>query len=54
MRLQGLRRKYQALLGDRFDLREHYLHVSKDGQRPFGVPAAELDRWAAAPATPVS
>lgn len=50
LRLQGLRRKYQAMLGERFDVREYHWQVLKDGQLPFDVLEAKLDRWAAAQA----
>ena len=47
LRLQGLRRKYQAALGERFDVRDYHWQVLKDGQLPFDVLEAKLDRWAA-------
>jgi uncharacterized protein (DUF885 family) len=50
LRLQGLRRKYQAVLGERFDVRDYHWQVLKDGQLPFDVLEAKLDRWAAAQA----
>ena len=47
IRLQGLRRKYEAQLGRRFDVREFHWQVLKDGSLPLGVLEAKLDRWAA-------
>ena len=47
LKLQGLRRKYEALLGSRFDIRDYHWQVLKDGELPFDVLEAKLDRWAA-------
>jgi uncharacterized protein (DUF885 family) len=47
LRLQAMRRKYAALLGDRFDLREFHWQVLKDGALPLDLLEAKLDRWAA-------
>jgi uncharacterized protein (DUF885 family) len=46
LKLQGLRRKYEALLGSRFDIRDYHWQVLKDGELPFDVLEAKLDRWA--------
>jgi len=48
LKFQALRRKYEALLGPRFDIRDYHWQVLKDGELPFDVLEAKLDRWAAA------
>jgi uncharacterized protein (DUF885 family) len=48
LKLQGLRRKYEAKLGGRFDIRDYHWQVLKDGELPFDVLEAKLDRWAEA------
>lgn len=47
LRLQAMRRKYEAALGERFDVREFHWQVLKDGSLPLDVLEAKLDRWAA-------
>ena len=47
LRLQAMRRKYEAALGERFDVREFHWQVLKDGPLPLDVLGARLDRWAA-------
>jgi uncharacterized protein (DUF885 family) len=48
LKFQGLRRKYEALLGERFDIHDYHWQLLKDGELPFDVLEAKLDRWAAA------
>lgn len=48
LKFQALRRKYETLLGQRFDIRDYHWQVLKDGELPFDVLEAKLDRWAAA------
>ena len=47
LRLQAMRRKYEAALGERFDVREFHWQVLKDGSLPLDVLEARLDQWAA-------
>ena len=47
LRLQAMRRKYAAVLGEHFDLREFHWQVLKEGSLPLDVLEARLDRWAA-------
>ena len=47
LRLQAMRRRIEARLGDRFDVREFHWQVLKDGSLPLDMLEAKLDRWAA-------
>jgi uncharacterized protein (DUF885 family) len=46
--IQGLRRKAQAELGDRFDVRDFHREVLSDGAVPLEVLESKIDRWVAA------
>jgi uncharacterized protein (DUF885 family) len=48
LRIQGLRRKAEAELGDKFDLRDFHREVLCDGAVPMGVLEEKIARWAAA------
>jgi uncharacterized protein (DUF885 family) len=48
LRIQGLRRKAQAELGDKFDVRDFHREVLSDGAVPLEVLEAKIDRWIAA------
>ena len=48
LRIQGLRRKAEAELGDRFDLRDFHREVLCDGAVPMGVLEEKVARWVAA------
>jgi uncharacterized protein (DUF885 family) len=48
LRIQGLRRKAQAELGDKFDVRDFHREVLSDGAVPLEVLEAKIDRWVAA------
>jgi len=48
LRIQGLRRKAQAQLGDKFDVRDFHREVLSDGAVPLEVLEAKIDRWIAA------
>jgi uncharacterized protein (DUF885 family) len=48
LRIQGLRRKAEAGLGDRFDLRDFHREVLCDGSVPMGVLEEKIARWVAA------
>jgi uncharacterized protein (DUF885 family) len=46
--LQGLRKKAEAALGPKFDVREFHREVLSDGAVPLDVLEAKIDRWIAA------
>jgi uncharacterized protein (DUF885 family) len=48
LRIQGLRRKAEAELGDRFDVRDFHREVLSDGAVPLDVLEAKIERWIAA------
>lgn len=48
LRIQAMRRKAEAALGARFDLREFHSQVLRDGALPLDVLEAKIDRWIAA------
>lgn len=48
LRIQGLRRKAEAALGAKFDLRDFHREVLCDGAVPMDVLEAKIDRWIAA------
>jgi len=48
IQLQGLRRKAEAALGAKFDVRDFHREVLSDGGVPLDVLEAKIDRWIAA------
>jgi uncharacterized protein (DUF885 family) len=48
LRIQGLRRKAEKKLGDKFDLRDFHREVLCDGSVPMSVLETKIDRWIAA------
>ena len=46
--IQALRRKAEAALGAKFDLRDFHREVLSDGAVPMDVLEAKIDRWIAA------
>ena len=48
MALQALRRRAEAELGPKFDLRDFHREVLSDGAVPLDVLEAKIDRWIAA------
>ncbi|MET0178947.1 MAG: DUF885 family protein, partial [Novosphingobium sp.] len=46
--IQRLRRKAEAALGPRFDIRAFHEQVLDSGALPLGVLEAKIDRWIAA------
>jgi uncharacterized protein (DUF885 family) len=48
LRIQGLRRKAEAELGPKFDVRDFHREVLSDGAVPLDVLEAKVDRWIAA------
>ena len=47
LKIQELKKKAQAQLGDRFDPREFHAEILKDGSLPLSVLEAKIDRWLA-------
>ncbi len=47
LKIQELRKKAMAALGEKFDPREFHAEVLKDGAVPLGVLEAKIDRWIA-------
>ncbi|MGH8175556.1 MAG: DUF885 domain-containing protein [Steroidobacter sp.] len=45
LRIRELRRKAEAALGSRFDIREFHSQVLRDGALPLSVLEAKIDRW---------
>ena len=48
IRIQEIRRKAEAALGARFDIRAFHSEVLRGGSLPLGVLEAKIDRWIAA------
>ncbi len=48
LRIQAMRRRAEAALGSRFDLREFHAQVLTEGALPLDVLDAKIDRWIAA------
>jgi uncharacterized protein (DUF885 family) len=48
LRIQGLRRKAEAELGPKFDVRDFHREVLSDGSVPLDVLETQVDRWIAA------
>ncbi len=48
LRIQALRRKAEATLGPKFDVRRFHREVLGDGAVPIDVLEAKIDRWIAA------
>ena len=46
--IQRLRKKAQAALGDKFDIREFHAQVLNSGALPLAILEAKIDRWIAA------
>lgn len=47
LRIQAARRRAEAALGDRFDLRAFHTEILRDGALPLDVLDAKIDRWIA-------
>ncbi len=47
LKIQELKKRAQAQLGNRFDIREFHAEVLKDGSVPLDVLEAKIDRWIA-------
>ena len=54
LKIQELRDRAEAELGDNFDIRGFHAEVLQDGSVPLAVLEAKIDRWIASrkPATP--
>ena len=48
MTIQRLRRKAEAELGDKFDVREFHAQVLMTGALPLAILEQKIDRWIAA------
>ena len=48
LKIQELRARAEAALGDDFDVRAFHAEVLKDGAVPLSVLEAKIDRWIAA------
>ena len=48
MTIQRLRRKAEAELGDKFDIREFHAQVLMTGALPLAILEQKIDRWIAA------
>jgi uncharacterized protein (DUF885 family) len=48
LKIQELRRRAQAALGPRFDVRAFHAEVVESGSLPLVVLEAKIDRWIAA------
>src|SRR5690606_38178015 len=47
IKIQMLRDKAKAALGERFDIREFHHEILKDGSMPLDILEAKIDRWIA-------
>jgi uncharacterized protein (DUF885 family) len=47
LRISSIRRKAEAALGDRFDVKSFHSQVLRDGALPLSVLEAKIDRWVA-------
>jgi uncharacterized protein (DUF885 family) len=47
LKIQELKKKARAQLGDRFDPREFHAEILKDGSLPLSVLQDKIDRWLA-------
>ena len=48
LKIQELRKRAEAALGEKFDIREFHKAVLEDGSLPLEVLEAKIDRWLAA------